>query len=90
MWADENGSVRVQLDGESSERVLARAKLLKAPAPTNMQEGQYTRVAFSHEDLPKDALRWQYGRLIKVYPCGELVSIVLIMGKQRKGYLPSM
>ena len=71
----ENGSVRVLLDGEISERELVRAKLLKAPAPTDMPEGQCVAVSFEHDDLPEGALRWQYGTIAKVHAGGELVDI---------------
>ena len=63
------------LDGEGSQRELARRKLLKAPTPTRMRQGQYVRVTYEHEDLPQGALRWQYGALTKVHQGGELVNI---------------
>ena len=62
-------------DGEGSERELSRGKVLKAPAPTVLREGQCVRVAYEHEDLPEGAMRWQYGALAKVHPGGEVVDI---------------
>ena len=46
-----------------------------------MQKGQCVRVAYEHDDLPPDAMRWQYGKLTKVHPGGELVDIVFDNGE---------
>ena len=73
----ESGRVQVKFDGDESETcTLARTALMRAPPPTRMRVKDRVRVAFEHEDLPADAMRWQFGSIGTVRPVKTFTNVM--------------
>eukprot|EP00964_Phaeocystis_antarctica_P045788 scaffold26377_cov45-Phaeocystis_antarctica.AAC.2 len=83
------------MDGEREEKascqsmrcvvhgvVLARdACLFKAPEPTQLKKNAIVRIAFEDSAI-EGTMRWQYGKVVKVFSGGELVDIDLDSGEE--------
>ena len=63
-------------------QVLARdACLFKAPEPTQLKKNAIVRIAFEDSAI-EGTMRWQYGKVVKVFSGGELVDIDLDSGEE--------
>ena len=79
---DDAGRVCVLLDGERTEQALDRSdRLYKAPPPTTLRVKDLVRLAFDDNALD-DTMRWEYGRVTKVYSGKELLDVDLDNGQQ--------
>ena len=55
-------------------QVVARSALMKAPPPTPLKKGDLVRYPCDDHAL-EGTTRWQYGKVVKVYPGGELIDV---------------
>mmetsp|Transcript_42037 Transcript_42037/g.101202 ORF Transcript_42037/g.101202 Transcript_42037/m.101202 type:complete len:224 (+) Transcript_42037:941-1612(+) len=79
---DASGRFVIKLDGEREEKILARDDcLFKAPEPTQLKKNAVVRVAFDDTAI-EGTMRWQYGKVVKVFTGGELVDINLDSGEE--------
>jgi len=63
-------------------QILARDDcLFKAPEPTQLKKNTVVRVAFDDTAI-EGTMRWQYGKVVKVFTGGELVDINLDSGEE--------
>ena len=53
----------------------------KAPEPTQLKKNAVVRVAFDDTAI-EGTMRWQYGKVVKVFTGGELVDINLDSGEE--------
>ena len=66
----------------STLQVLARdACLFKAPEPTQLKKNAIVRIAFEDSAI-EGTMRWQYGKVVKIFSGGELVDINLDSGEE--------
>jgi len=75
--------IRVALDGEHGELSITRQKLLLAPPPTSMREGDRIRVPVAQHDLINhDGMVWRHGTIDEVQPAGELITVLFDDGER--------
>ena len=68
--------------GYSTSQILARDDcIFKAPEPTQLKKNAVVRVAFDDTAI-EGTMRWQYGKVVKVFTGGELVDINLDSGEE--------
>jgi len=67
-------TISVIFDGSRDTQVVARSALMKAPPPTPLKKGDLVRYPCDDHAL-EGTTRWQYGKVVKVYPGGELIDV---------------